>query len=573
MTLPASLLEHMSVVVPGFATEEPNDQWCLARMLWACAEGSREHKLWPDMYSLSMRRIRRIWGDDARMREVVAFKYFTVYQGGNLSEATNAYAPSIEMAEALVRCISSQTPEEWVDSDGRPWIPTGNAIASMAAPPKNGTGRRQTKWKGAEPAKFVPISIEALQAYREDVIIAIQGRDLVEPAAAWVRREIRCIDSAAKMARNARSPGSIPIKYREGSTGRITAQGHSLQSMPRWVRSAALVGKWDYDISTCQWQILSQMAARMGIDCPLTNAYIADKRLLRRRVSEGAEISLDDAKMCITALMFGAVVQRSPMAMRLHPNDLVRVIGIPAALRLCKQPDFMSLYEEIGTVGRDIVKAHPRSNGRLINDLRITYLPETETETKAKAKAKAKASHREQLAHLLQGAEAAALRAVVRQHQHQILLCMHDGWVTAEPLEVSALSEQIARETGYRFTIEVERLEAPTRDQIKGKLDDFEAFSEGELKFKDPFAVAQGSHVFGGDRPGAADSAFDGTTVDPRNLASLWTRHPHPAQPVLARLAFVSPRPRWNLPPGSTAACVDSKRQEAARTSATQAAD
>lgn len=547
MSLPESLLDHLSAIVPGFAGERQDDQWALARMLWACAEGGREHRVWPDMFSFSTGKVREFWGDDARMRRVVGFRYFTVYQGSNLTKVTSAYAPSIYMAEALVRTLTTTRPAHWVDESGTAWNPAGNVIASHASPSKTGKGNRQTKWKGAKPVKFVPINIEGLTSYRRELLAAWRDRRLVAKAADWVRRQTRSIDVALMMARNARWPGTFPIKYREGSTGRLSAQGHSLQSMPGLVRSAALAGYWDYDISTCQWTILSQMARRFGIECPLTDAYIADKGLVRHRVSEGAQISLKDAKQCLTALLFGAVVQHSEAAMRFHPGDLVKAIGASAARRLNAQPDFMALYQEIGRVGDAIVKAWPRSNGRLFNDLRIQF------ETGS------------QLAHLLQGAEAAALRAVVTQQQGNILLCVHDGWVTSRCVAVDDLAAHIFAETGYLLRIEPSRMEAPGPDRIKRKLDEFETFSEGELRFACPFSVAQGERVGGGvcgsvDRPVAGSAASSeclaGVTADE---LSFWTSHPHPEEPVIGRLAFVSSRPAWNLPPGSTANYVGMK--------------
>lgn len=545
MHLPSSLLDHLRETTPGFSNETPRDQLSLALTLWACAESGRPHKVWPDMFSFSNDDIREIWGDDARMRRVVGYRYFTVHQGSNLSEMTNAYAPSIQLAEALVRTCKERRADDWIDDQRRPWAPSGNAIASMAAPAKSGDGNRQTKWKDAKPEKFIPINVVALRSYREELVFARMERPLVAKAGEWIRRQVRSIDIALKVSQNARHPGCFPIKYREGSTGRINAQGHSLQSMPGLVRSAALAGGWDYDISTCQWTILAQMASRFGINCPLTDAYIADKRTLRRKVSEGAGISLDEAKTCITALLFGAVVQQSEKAMRLHPGDLVKDIKVQAALRLSKQPDFMALYAEIRRVGDAIVKAWPRNNGRVFNDLHIKY------------------SSGSKLAHLLQGAEAAALRAVVTQHQSNILLCVHDGWVTRERLDVDVLAGQIETTTGYRLRIESSRLEVPGRDQIKRQLDEFEAFSEGELEFECLFAVPQGEQgrrVDSGSGPDPS-STSSSAGLTPSDDALLWTSYPHPSKSVLAKLGLVSPRPGWNLPPGSTADFIDRKRR------------
>lgn len=543
MPFPSILLGHLRTCVPGFSTEKPRDQLSLAKMLWACAESGREHKVWPDMSRLSMDEIRDLWGGtDERMRKVVGYRYFSVHQGSNQTEATNGYAPSIHMAKALALTINSPEPIELLDEPGKASTAAGNVISSRAAPTKEG-GNRQTKWKGAKPTKIVPINTGALADYRAELLAVWTQRRLVKRATDWVRRQIRSIDMALAMARNARWPGHFPMKYREGSTGRLSAQGHSLQSMPGLVRGAALAGAWDYDISTCQWTILAQMATRLGLECPLTDAYIADKGSLRRRVSEGAQISLDDAKKCITALLFGAVVQRSEKAMRFHPGDIVKAILPDAAKRLSVQADFIALHAEIGGVGDSIVRAWPRSNGRLFNDLRIQFDSGSE------------------LAHLLQGAEAAALHAVVMQQQSNILLCVHDGWVASERLDVDELGDYIYAKTRYRFGIEESQLTAPSRDQIQRKLDEFEGFSEGELTFECPFAVTLGrageQYVLQGARE--PWKACDDLRVGPISEAALWTAFPNPEEPLKYRMAFQTPRPKWNQPPGSTADYIERK--------------
>jgi hypothetical protein len=156
------------------------------------------------------------------------------------------------------------------------------------------------------------------------------------------------------------------------------------------------------------------------------------------------------------------------------------------------------------------------------------------------------------------------------QQQGNVLLCVHDGWVVDQHIEVDDLADHIHATTGYRFGIEVKHLEAPGGDQIKRKLDEFEAFSEGELQFECPFGVTQGerrvvsslswSASDAGPVAGVSPTVGCSEAVTPEEMA-LWTSYPHPEVPVLARLAFVSPRPGWNLPAGSTADFVDGKRQ------------
>jgi hypothetical protein len=49
------------------------------------------------------------------------------------------------------------------------------------------------------------------------------------------------------------------------------------------------------------------------------------------------------------------------------------------------------------------------------------------------------------LCHALQGVEALALKTVVTQHGEDILLCMHDGWVSRRRLDLKKLKRRIFR--------------------------------------------------------------------------------------------------------------------------------
>jgi hypothetical protein len=311
-----------------------------------------------------------------------------------------------------------------------------------------------------------------------------------------------------------------------------------------------MAGCWDYDISTCHWTILAQLAKRYKIPCPLVDAYVADKTALRQRVSTGARITPDEAKKSLTALLFGAKVQTTEKSMWVAPQAHVRALGIKAALRLARQQDFLDMAAEVKRVGQEILATYPRSKGRLINAMGVLYEPPPTPKRPSSSK---------QLAHLLQGAEAAALRAVVRRYGRGILLCMHDGWVARERLDVAEVCDLIRQETGFQLEVEEDQLVVQARDRIKAKLREYEAFSEGELDFEDPFAVARGESLSSASpsvplRGGFWPPAGVDHTFLPSEEAGLWSAHPAPWVPVRARLAYVSPRPHWNLPQTSCVA-------------------
>jgi hypothetical protein len=89
------------------------------------------------------------------------------------------------------------------------------------------------------------------------------------------------------------------------------------------------------------------------------------------------------------------------------------------------------------------------------------------------------------LCHALQGVEALTLKAVVTEHGEDILLCMHDGWVSRRRLNCSKLQNLIYVATGFELEIEEQKLPkyAPTLN------------SSGGWGFSDSTPVAKGGLV------------------------------------------------------------------------------
>lgn len=84
MIIPSSLLVHLRDLVPHFAEESLRDQMSLSQMLWMSTQIRRRHSEWGSAISISKDDIRKMWGSDKRMREVVGVRYFRVLRGSNL---------------------------------------------------------------------------------------------------------------------------------------------------------------------------------------------------------------------------------------------------------------------------------------------------------------------------------------------------------------------------------------------------------------------------------------------------------------------------------------------------------
>lgn len=256
------------------------------------------------------------------------------------------------------------------------------------------------------------------------------------------------------IAKSTSLPGYVlPMTYAEYPSGRLYAAGeHNLQTCQREVRRAALRGCWDVDVSNCHWVLLQQMAARTGSDTPAIDAYLRDKKGMRSRVALAAGISLRDAKRVLLGLVYGMNLQASEASRR---KAIIDMVGVEAAARLNKFPPLLELYNEVRRIRGGIVSYYEQRSprrGYIVNDAGniISNTAPNENERKSWDAVK--------LSHVLQGAEAAILREVIKEHGPVLKMLAHDGWVLAiEPNQVQMETMLHAR-TGYRVELEISRL-------------------------------------------------------------------------------------------------------------------
>lgn len=248
------------------------------------------------------------------------------------------------------------------------------------------------------------------------------------------------------IAKSSSIPGYvIPTTYMEYPSGRLFAEGAlTLQTCQREVRRAALRGKYDVDISNCHWSLISQMARRIGLEPKLTDYYLNNKRQVRKQVALAAGISEADAKEVLIGLIYGMNL----FAHEGHKSKaIVDLVGAPAAALLRSHPLLVALHAELKKLGAAIIQAYeqrPGKKGFLINDA-----------GKAIANS-ARASQK--LAHILQGAEAAILKEVVREHGPMLSLLAHDGWVMAVEPDLKAIERLIHERTGFFVHLECAQL-------------------------------------------------------------------------------------------------------------------
>jgi hypothetical protein len=489
-------------------------------MLWMSTQQRRRHIEYEDMFSLSKGDIRSIWGSDGRMRKVVGSHYFRALRGSNLGRGfTNAYEPSTELTAALRACLTDEANDRWIDVEGRAMRTLPRAIAS-----KSGDGKRNTKWSGVSPANCIHIDVASLGVLRRNLEVATEpeGRPVFdeamplasdEAAAAIGFRQL-AIDTIIKMSRNVVCPGALPIRYVEQSTGRLFAEGVSLQSAPREIRNAALAGCWDYDISNCHWSLIDQLATAHGHRCLAIQHYLGSKLKVRQEIAQGAGITIKQAKACLLMVMYGAPTSTYGSA------SIPQLIGSEAAKRLYATPAFESLHADVLKARATIVKGLKGGKGGWIrNELGL------QISDRKPPKAI--------LAHILQGLEAKALMTVVKEYGDKVLLCVHDGWVTREQLVVPDVEALIRAAIGLDVDIEEARLEPVMPLEATASLNPVDK----------TVSAPESEHLRG--LPGI--STLPSASSAPMGLC--------PSSPQAAPAAsggpglFVSERPLWNRPP------------------------
>ena len=213
-----------------------------------------------------------------------------------------------------------------------------------------------------------------------------------------------------RLSRNTLCAGSIPVQYRQVSTGRLVEGLFYLQSTPREVLSAALTGFWDYDIKNAHFGIFSQWAKKLGKRTPAVDEYSRNKAEIRCGLAQHCGAPPEDIKECLIALLYGATLHPDP-----EQAKIAQVLGEDAHALFKSHPFVTRLRAEIKRVGGAIVNDLPKHSGRYGNALGI-YVRKPEKNGTAAL-----------LCHGLRGVEGKILKCVIERFGQDILLPIVTG--------------------------------------------------------------------------------------------------------------------------------------------------
>lgn len=465
---PELLVKQLAKDVPGFKSETPQVQAALASLVWIGATKLRKHTVHDGYMSFHHTELAAQFGGqfkaiNARLGFLEVKDTWRWSADGKAADVfTKGYrfSPVVQASrEAFLakRVTRLSKLSRLLDATGTGFRTPPRAVASTDM-----AGTPTTRWRVAnddDSLSLVPVDIEALRHLQRDLAKKIDTwkRTGHAPRDLWMEYPsldylVGLHEDTAKIIRmgltDVAGLGRVLHRYIESDSGRLYAvNGANLQNTPAVIRQAALSGRWDYDVENCHFAIAAQMAKKAGFQCVAIEHYMAHKKAVRKEIADTIGIRIDQTKTCLLAVMYGA------RTTTWHANAIPQTIGNKAAA-LFAMPLFANIADDVAQARVAILKHHKLNRqGGLVNAFgksikAADYTPE------------------QQLAHLIQGVEALALRTCIELHPGEIVLVQHDGFTATKRLEVAPLELAIQQATGYTLKLEEKLVQADLAAQF-----------------------------------------------------------------------------------------------------------
>ena len=427
---------------PHFKNEKIKQQLALIFCIRRAYHKKREHRENPNAFYMHHKELEYEFGRNGFNKINERLNLFHISGIGSPSRGVTKQYLLDEKADRIYSTVLHRKPRgtllRAIDANGRYINKAPAAVMS-----KDVAGVTAQFWSDEIKAQIVPVNIKVLDRLAEK-IDEILARDDMFVRANKEKLEHRRLYTA-ELRREAHydfttGPGNIAHSYQESKTGRLSAIGINLQNAPRAVRKAALDGFWDYDFENCHYAILFQMAERFGLRCHYIEHYLLNKATLRTDLAQTIDVEISQIKRVLIALIYGA-----------HASSSTKVAlydAIPDRSKLkaliCHQT-FTRLLADIRQAREVILNNWRTKRGKLINDCHKGI---DATETKAR-----------RMAHLIQGVEANLLRTALRCYPSDIVLLLHDGFVSPHRLNKEKIRQAVKVHTGYDIALSEERLQ------------------------------------------------------------------------------------------------------------------
>ncbi|MBA7495975.1 hypothetical protein ES702_06571 [subsurface metagenome] len=435
--------------VSGFKREPDPTQHYFAKLIWESGLKHREHKTFGDDYMTIG--YQELYGKFGRNKFEETNDRLGIFEVTPTWSKKKKYTKGYRLTDKIKGIKSTflngniRRIDKLVGGDGKHIRTPPKAVAS-----KDMKGITASRWRNTKFKSNVPVDIPTLKLLRKGFKAIRKDMD----AGHWnlnlfytdetPEKVDRCLEVIAQVLRMAHTDaagfGYVIHRYVESDAGRLYAKNINLQTTPRVVKQAALHGLWEYDFSNCHYAIFHQLAEQAGVKCPNIQHYLAHKSEVRRQIAREVQIINDDAKVCLIAIMYGA------MESLWHESAIPETIGSGNAKRLYQHHLFKGLMSEIN-IGREaILKWWPGKGRTAYKNAMDKYIGKKESQKKI-------------LAHLIQGIEAKMLNIVMHLYPDKLLLLQHDGFATSIRLDRGQISSQIKKETGFDMQLSEDHIQ------------------------------------------------------------------------------------------------------------------
>jgi hypothetical protein len=367
---PADFIDLLREVRPTMKGEPVSVQLSLAHFVWQAPSKRRRHREFQNSFSIWHKELDQHFGRrrfGAINERVQLFEVSTAWSAKR--HFTRGYRLQQDVQQA-VDAYFDRTHEHLIGlitTDGLSLRKIPKAVAS-----KNMDGVTSKAWRDAKVLNKVPVDLGALRALRahlkrltsDEQRLASLGEGAIDENAATVDYYLDVISRVLKLSRTTvAGEGYLMHRYVEATSGRLYARNINLQTVPRLIKQAALRGLWEYDFANCHYSIFAQIAEHAGITCPEISRYLANKHATRQDLAKRNDLSIDEAKTCLLAIMYGA------RASEWYQTAIPQTIGIERARRLYQDHVFKALLGELESARAAIIDWWPRRNGNyLVND-------------------------------------------------------------------------------------------------------------------------------------------------------------------------------------------------------------
>jgi hypothetical protein len=456
-----AFLRYLGRYLPGFKDQAKDVRMALCGMIYEAPTRYRAHSHHEGYSRFTWQELERSFGRKGFATINQSLGLFEVLHDAGREDwsvvegRTKAYMLTEKVAsirEQFLKGCFRRNATKLLTQDGKEL--QSLPVSAMAAKNKDGQNRRG--FQNLLVTTLVPVNLVQVKK----LMVNIEARLLAHDAGC-IQRELlsevpntkflKALHQDAAMivskARNRKWPGFVLHRYFEIESGRVYADGvGNLQNCYRVLREAAMAGLYDIDIENCHYSILAQMAATRGYQCTAVLDYLGNKKAVRESLAAEFGISTRQAKDALIALVYGAKFSGRAQ------DALPKIFNSPKlAAQIYQHPKFLALQNDITGARQAVLEAQPVTRQTIKNCRGLVMRLEGSNE-------------RQQLAHLLQGVEVAALEAACRLYPDEIVLLQHDGFAATCPLDTGRIEQAMLDATGYTLKIEQKAIQVNLGD-------------------------------------------------------------------------------------------------------------